>query len=105
MNANVPFVAIASSLIWIFCRSLTTLILTENRFGEKGVQSLISTLRQNHSLTVLMVDAYLNQGMLGNIVKVMLEKNKELLRYKKMVKELQEEIEKLKRERDHYQEQ
>ena len=39
------------------------------------------------------------------MVKAMLEKNKELLRYKKMVKELQEEVEKLMKERDHYQEQ
>lgn len=38
-------------------------------------------------------------------MKAMLEKNKELLRYKKMVEELQEEVEKLTKERDHYREQ
>ena len=64
----------------------------------------MTSLQQNHSLTVLMVDPSLNQGMRGNVLKAMLEKNKELLRYKRIVKELQEEIEKLKRERDHHQE-
>ena len=81
-------------------------MLTENRFGDKGAQSLINTLHQNSSLTVLTVDTSLiSQGSRGDTVKAMLEKNKELLRYKKMVEELQEEVEKLTKERDHYREQ
>ena len=39
------------------------------------------------------------------MVRAMLEKNKELLRYKKTVKELQQEVEKLTKERDYYSEQ
>lgn len=81
-------------------------MLTENRFGDKGAQSLITTLHQNSSLTVLTVDASLiSQGSRGNAVRAMLEKNKELLRYKKTVKSLQEQVEKLTKERDHYCEQ
>ena len=81
-------------------------MLTENRFGDKGAQSLISTLHQNSSLTVLTVDTSLiSQGSRGDMVKAMLEKNKELLRYKKIVKELQDGVEKLMKERDHYREQ
>ena len=87
-------------------RSLTTLVLTENRFGDKGAQSLVGSLHQNSSLTVLTVDTSLiSQGSRGDMVRALLEKNKELVRYKKMVKELQEEIEKLRSERDHYYEQ
>lgn len=81
-------------------------MLTENRFGDKGAQSLISTLHQNSSLTVLTVDTSLiSQGSRGDMVRAMLEKNKELLRYKKTVKELQQEVEKLTKERDYYSEQ
>lgn len=81
-------------------------MLTENRFGDQGAQSLISTLHQNGSLTVLTVDASLiSQRSRGDMVRGMLEKNKELLRYKKMVKALQEEVERLTEERDHYREQ
>ena len=88
------------------CRSLNTLVLTENRFGDKGAQSLISTLHRNSSLTVLTVDASLiNQESRGDMVRLMLEKNKELLRYKTMVKTLEDEVEKLTKERDHYCEQ
>ena len=39
------------------------------------------------------------------MVRAMLEKNKELLRYKTMVKTLEDEVEKLTKERDHYCEQ
>ena len=39
------------------------------------------------------------------MVVAMLEKNKELFKYKKMVKQLQEEVERLTRERDCYCEQ
>ncbi len=81
-------------------------MLTENRFGDQGAQSLICTLQLNCTLTVLIVDASLiNQGSRGEVVRAMLEKNKELLRYKTMVKALQEEVEKLTKERDHYCEQ
>jgi uncharacterized membrane protein (DUF106 family) len=81
-------------------------VLTENRFGDQGAQSLIGTLQLNGSLTVLIVDASLiSQGSRGKVVRAMLEKNKELTKYKKMVKALQEEVEKLIKERDHYCEQ
>ena len=86
-------------------RSLTTLVVTENRFGDKGAQSLMGSLHSNNSLAVLTVDPSLSQGIQGNMMRAMLEKNKELLKYKKMVKELQVETERLKGERDYYQDQ
>lgn len=81
-------------------------MLTENRFGDQGAQSLISSLHRNGSLTVLTVDASLiSQGSRGDMMRAMLEKNKELLKCKKMVKALQEEVKRLTEERDHYCEQ
>ena len=89
----------------MFNRSLTTLVLTENRFSDKGAQYLTSGLLQNQSLTALTVDTSFSLGPQGNTVRAMLEKNKQLLKYKKQAEDLQKEIEKVTRERDHYCEQ
>ena len=80
-------------------------MLTENRFGEKGAQSLVNSLLQNNSLAVITTDTPLSQRFQGNVVRAVLEKNKQLISYKKMVKELMEKTEQLTRERDYYCEQ
>ena len=83
----------------ILLRSLTSLVLTENRFDEKGTASLIQSLQHNTSLTVLSIgpEKIDDKSMIMDIV---LSKNRELRHCKKLIRELQQKNEELTRERD-----
>ena len=93
-------------LHFFFSRSLTSLVLTENRFGEKGTASLIQSLQHNTSLTALSIGPEKishSKGSLGDESTVMdfvLSKNRELRHCKKLIRELQQRNEALIRERD-----
>ena len=83
--------------ILLSCRMLTSLILTENRFGEKGASALISSLQHNSSLTTLSLEVA-STGSPKAVLDSLLAKNKELMECKKMIRELKQKNEALERE-------
>ena len=83
--------------VLLSCRMLTSLTLTENRFGEKGASALISSLHHNSSLTTLSLEVA-STGSPKAVLDSLLAKNKELVEYKKMIRELQQKNEALERE-------
>ena len=76
---------------------LTSLTLTENRFGEKGSSSLISSLQHNSSLTTLSVEVA-GTGNPKAALDSLLAKNKELMECKKLIRELQQKNKALEQE-------
>ena len=92
-------------------RSLTSLVLTENRFDEKGTVSLIQSLQHNSTLTVLNIGpekisssqlkgSHCSVGDKSTTMDIVLAKNRELRYCKKLIRELQQKNETLIRERD-----
>lgn len=77
--------------------ALTSLILTENRFGEKGASALMSSLQHNSSVTTLFLEGT-SSGNPESAMKSLLAKNRELMKYKKLVQELQQRNESLTQE-------
>ena len=73
---------------------LTSLILTENRFGEKGASALMSSLQHNSSVTTLSLEGA-GTGNPESVMESLLAKNRELMKYKKLVRELQQKNEAL----------
>ena len=76
---------------------LTSLTLTENRFGEKGASALISSLQHNSSLTTLSLEVA-STGSPKAVLDSLLAKNKELMECKKLIRELQQKNKALEQE-------
>ena len=83
--------------ILLSCRMLTSLTLTENRFGEKGASALISSLQHNSSLTTLSLEVA-GTGSPKAVLDSLLAKNKELMECKKLIRELQQKNKALEQE-------
>ena len=70
-------------------RFLTSLVLTENRFGEKGTSALLQCFQHNTSLTALTLDTPTVGGARSrSLVGILVAKNKQLQHYRRVAAEL-----------------
>ncbi len=85
---------------YMYYRSLCLLSVSENRFSHKGSTALAQSLRQNDTLTTLDIDSSSNADSIKSMVDILLEKNKQLSRYKNWTKELLQINKELVKQRD-----
>lgn len=81
---------------------LKTLVLTENRFGEQGMTTLLQCLKYNTSLVTLTLDTPTMGRARVNVLELILAKNVQLQHYQQLALELRHKNQQLTKTLEEY---